>query len=190
MIEPRRVTLYTVSEEKVLLETPLTPGGYWMQYKFIPKLIKDYTGGQLTFEDPPEEYGAFYTEMQAHHVVNQFSEDMFVSFEPKVAEIFRACEAARRRKELDKRDRDIDRLKGIIKKLEMAGQIIRAETEERFEEDIKSLRFTIADLERRAILAEQDAYRYSKNKLMQNAFVYSPPWRRLWIALFPSKHFK
>lgn len=190
MIEPRRVTLYTVSEQEVLLETPLTPGGYWMQCNYKPKPITNYNSGELAFKDPRQEYGLFYTEMQAHHVVNQFGEDMFVSFDPKVEEIFGVCGAAKRREELDKRDRDINRLKGIIKKLEIQCSNRLFETERRFNRDIESLRATNRRLEKDVLMGEQDTRRYMKIKTLHNTFVYSPPWRRLWIALFPSKHFK
>lgn len=159
MTEPRRVTLYTVSEEEVLLETPLTPGGYWMQCNHKPKPITNYNSGELAFEDPRQEYGLFYTEMQAHHVVNQFGEDMFVSFDPQVMEIFRACELKVRACELKAQLR--------------ANQNMRLEAEKRFEEDIKCLRAANSEI-----------------KFLQNTFVHFPLWRRLLIALFPSRHFK
>lgn len=161
MTEPRRVTLYTVSEEEVLLETPLTPGGYWAQSNYEPKPITNYNSGELAFEDPQQEYGLFYTEMQAHHVVNQFGEDMFVSFDPKVEEIFGVCEAAKRREELGKRDRDI-KFKRIVDHL--------ADKYARLEVRYAGLNCILEGIQRQ--------------------FVNAPLWRRLLIALFPVRHFK
>lgn len=54
-----------------------------------------------------------------------------------------------------------------------AIQNIRLETERRFEKDIKCLRAANGEI-----------------KFLQNTFVHFPLWRRLWIALFPSRHFK
>lgn len=124
MIEPKRVTLYTVSEQEVLLETPLAPGGYWLHHNHNLTPIMDYSNGELALQ----KYGAFYTEieMQAHHIVNQISGDMFVSFDPQVMEIFRACELKVRACELKAQLR--------------ANQNMRLEAERRFEEDIKCLR--------------------------------------------------
>lgn len=159
MIEPRRVTLYTVSEQEVLLETPLTPGGYWMQCNYRPKPIANYNSGELAFEDLRREYGLFYTEMQAHHIVNQFGENEFVSFDPRVEEIFRVCKAAKRREELDKRDRDIKHFKHIADNL--------ADKYAKLEVRYVGLNCMLEGIQRQ--------------------FVNAPLWRRLWIALFPAK---
>lgn len=191
MIEPKRVTLYTVIEKEVLLETPLTPNGYWVSYghDLRPSLIKDWVEPQDE-SGPPEDLGVFYTMMQAHHVVNRFGENSFVSFDPMVEEIFRACEQKVQLDELGKRDRDINRLKGIIEKLKIQCSNRLAETEQRLNRDIESLRATSRRLEKDVLMGKQDTYRYLKIKMLQNAFVCSPLWRRLLIALFPVRHFK
>lgn len=162
MTELRRVTLYTVSEEEVLLEAPLTPGGYWMQCNHKPKPITNYDSGELVFGDPQQEYGLFYTEMQAHHVVNQFGEDMFVSFDPKVEEIFRVCEAARRQEEVDKRYWETRDFKRIADNL--------ADKYAKLEVRHVGLNFMLEGIQHQ-----------------RRQFVDAPLWRRLWIALFPAK---